>query len=209
MPASVSFEDDAAIADAPESNDRADSPLPTAGATFGQAGVPQPNANAAASADTDAKANADANADADADADADAESTGDDARAPPSPSIWYVCRTVRDVLELLIPWLVSTAFLFLVVIWDERRMAKRDDPRLERAWPPAGRDSAIVGFGLIAVPVHFIRTRRSLLGVALALAWTLAAILVEVIATLGLDAVLNPGTDAQVAERLAMLAASR
>jgi hypothetical protein len=109
----------------------------------------------------------------------------------------------------LVPWLVSTAFLFVVIVWDERRMSKRDDPRLEHAWPPAGRDSAIVGFGLIALPLHFIRTRRSLFGVALAIAWTLAAVLVEILTTFGLDALLNPGTDAQVAERLAMLAASR
>jgi hypothetical protein len=116
---------------------------------------------------------------------------------------------VRDVLELVVPWVVSTAFLFLVIVWDERRMARRDDPRLERAWPPGGRDSAIVGFGLIALPLHFIRTRRSLFGVALAFAWTCAAVLVELVATLGLDALLNPGTDAEIAERLAMLAASR
>ena len=83
--------------------------------------------------------------------------------------------------------------MFGVIVVDERRLSKREDPRLERAWPPAGRDSAIVGFGVVAVPLHFIRTRRSLLGAALGIGWTLAVLLVEAGAAIALDAILNPG----------------
>lgn len=61
-----------------------------------------------------------------------------------------------QVIELLLSWIVTNALTFAVVILDERRM---DEERLERAWPPASRDAAIVGFGLLALPFHFARTR--------------------------------------------------
>lgn len=44
------------------------------------------------------------------------------------------------------------------------------EERLERAWPPASRDAAIVAFGLLALPFHFAKTLghwRSVGGVAL------------------------------------------
>jgi hypothetical protein len=61
-----------------------------------------------------------------------------------------------QVIELLLSWIVTTALTFLVVIIDERRM--RDD-KLERAWPASSRDAAIVAFGVLALPVHFVKTR--------------------------------------------------
>lgn len=56
-------------------------------------------------------------------------------------------------------WLVTTGLTFLVVILDERRMAKKDDVRLEDAWPPTSRDAAIISLGPLALPFHFARTR--------------------------------------------------
>ena len=94
---------------------------------------------------------------------------------------------MMDVLEILVSWAVTTAFMFAVVIIDERRMDRRDDPRLERAWPPSSRASAIVGFGVLALPLHFLRTRRSLLGLLLAIGFTALALAVEAIALAALD----------------------
>ncbi len=94
---------------------------------------------------------------------------------------------MMDVLEILVSWAVTTAFMFAVVILDERRMDVRDDPRLERAWPPSSRASAIVGFGVLALPLHFLRTRRSLVGLLLAIGFTALALVVEAIALAALD----------------------
>jgi len=89
-----------------------------------------------------------------------------------------------DVLSLVIPWAASIALLFLIVVRDERRMPS---DMLARAWPSSTRASAIVCFGLLALPVHFGRTRRSLKGVALGVAWAIAVALVEEGLAEGLD----------------------
>ncbi len=49
--------------------------------------------------------------------------------------------------------------------------------RLARSWPDASLWSAVVVFGPLCVPVHFIRTRRSWMGLALGTFWLLAALL--------------------------------
>lgn len=70
-----------------------------------------------------------------------------------------------EIRELVVSWVVTTALCFAVVIAHERRMSAE---RLERAWPPASRDAAIVAFGPLALPFHFAKTLghfRSALGV--------------------------------------------
>lgn len=85
------------------------------------------------------------------------------------------------VIELVISWIVTTALTFLVVIVDERRMSHE---RLERAWPEASRDAAIIAFGVLALPIHFMKTRthfrsaRGLLGLPLGLVLGVVAIVV-------------------------------
>ena len=49
--------------------------------------------------------------------------------------------------------------------------------RLRRAWPDASLWSAVVVFGPFCVPIHFIRTRRSWMGVLWALLWFAGAML--------------------------------
>jgi hypothetical protein len=61
-----------------------------------------------------------------------------------------------QVIELLVSWIVTNALTFAVVLVDERRLSEE---RLERAWTPASRNAAIVGFGLLALPFHFAKTR--------------------------------------------------
>jgi hypothetical protein len=70
---------------------------------------------------------------------------------------------MRDVAEILVPWAVVTLALFAFLDWDESRLTP--DQR-GRAWPPATRTLAVVYFGVLAVPVHFWRTRRTEAGVS-------------------------------------------
>lgn len=48
--------------------------------------------------------------------------------------------------------------------------------RLARAWLDSTVWSAVVAFGPLALIVHFTRTRRSVLGFVLGLAWAAAAV---------------------------------
>jgi hypothetical protein len=63
-----------------------------------------------------------------------------------------------QVLELVVSWVVTTVFTFLVVLVDERRLRPH---RLERAWPTASRNWHIVYFGVLSLPFHFAKTRGS------------------------------------------------
>jgi len=58
-----------------------------------------------------------------------------------------------------------------------RDLSRLTGDRLARAWPDASLWSAVVVFGPLCVPVHFIRTRRSWLGLALGAFWLLAALM--------------------------------
>lgn len=69
-----------------------------------------------------------------------------------------------DVLDVVIAMLVGSAGTWLVVTWDERRLSA---DRLDRAWPTSTKLAAALGFGPLALPVHFWRTRRTVLGTLL------------------------------------------
>ena len=98
-----------------------------------------------------------------------------------------------EVILLVLSWLLTNALTFVIVIVDERRLSA---DRLERAWPASSRDAAIIAFGVLALPVHFIKTRGHLksasgvLGFALGLLMGVACIVgVAVISSLLLEAV--------------------
>ncbi|MGO8998667.1 MAG: hypothetical protein ACLQVI_35540 [Polyangiaceae bacterium] len=61
--------------------------------------------------------------------------------------------------------------------WDEKRMTEE---QRERAWPEASRGTVVCSplwffpLWLVGVPLHFLRTRRNLRGVAEAIGWTAA-----------------------------------
>ena len=74
---------------------------------------------------------------------------------------------MSEVVQFVLAWLVGTSVSFALVIADERRLS---EARLERAWPPVSRNAAIFIFGPLAVPIHFVRTRRSIAGVLLGIA---------------------------------------
>jgi hypothetical protein len=68
---------------------------------------------------------------------------------------------MRDVVDILVSWGLTTTLIFVLVHWDERRLSPE---QLARAWPVASRRAAIVFFGVFSLPVHFWRTRRSWAG---------------------------------------------
>jgi len=60
---------------------------------------------------------------------------------------------------LVFSWLYMNAVIWGLIRLDERYLC--DDAQLERAWLPSSRDAAIIGFGPIALILHFLRTRIS------------------------------------------------
>ena len=74
--------------------------------------------------------------------------------------------TVSFVLGIFVP--------ASIVRWD---LARLTGERLARAWPEASLWSAVVVFGPLCLPVHFIRTRRNWAGLGLGVAALVAAVL--------------------------------
>jgi hypothetical protein len=70
-----------------------------------------------------------------------------------------------------------------------RDLARLQGERLARAWPDASLWSAVVVFGPLCVPVHFIRTRRSWAGLGLGIFWLACAILLISLPIEGLGAI--------------------
>jgi hypothetical protein len=95
---------------------------------------------------------------------------------------------VAEVAGMVISWALTTAALFAIVLFDERRMRPE---HLERAWPPSSRNAALVVFGVLAIPIHFIRTRRSLAGVALGIGAFALCIAFSLLVDVALDLVLR------------------
>jgi hypothetical protein len=75
---------------------------------------------------------------------------------------------VREVLNVLLPWCLSTVWLVAWLRWDEVRLPEE---MRERCFPSATFWSAVLGFGPLALGVHIFRTRRGIgrvIGVPLA-----------------------------------------
>ena len=72
--------------------------------------------------------------------------------------------SLQLALGIVVPW--------RILRFDVRRL---DPERLARSWNDASFWSAIVLFGPLCLPFHFVKTRRSVLGLALGLVWTIAA----------------------------------
>ncbi len=95
-----------------------------------------------------------------------------------------------DVVSILVYIAVVTSATHLLFAWDERRMTSEERAR---AWPAATR-GVVVGSPLwfplwiVGVPLHFLRTRRTLRGVGEALFWTAALLAVLMLAMLATSA---------------------
>lgn len=78
--------------------------------------------------------------------------------------------TVAEVVLQIVLSIVLTA---VVVRRDERRLTAE---QLARAWNDASFWTAVVVFGPLCIPVHFLRVRRTLAGLALGLLWMVAVV---------------------------------
>jgi hypothetical protein len=81
---------------------------------------------------------------------------------------------VGEVLLFTLSFALGIAVPALIV---RRDLTRLTGEALARAWPDASLWAAVVVFGPLCLPVHFIRTRRSGLGIALGLGWLVGAIL--------------------------------
>jgi hypothetical protein len=81
---------------------------------------------------------------------------------------------VGEVLLFTLSFMLGIAVPATIVRRDLRRLT--GEP-LARAWPDASLWAAVVVFGPLCLPIHFIRTRRNWLGLALGIVWLVGAIL--------------------------------
>ncbi len=67
---------------------------------------------------------------------------------------------------------LQIALGIVLTAWVVRRdMRRASSQKLARSWNDASFWSAVVAFGPLCIPVHFVRTRRTLLGLGLGLLW--------------------------------------
>jgi len=92
-----------------------------------------------------------------------------------------------SVADIVVVAILGRGLAYGIVTWDERRLERVAPHQLERAWPPASKGSAILQFGELALPVHFLRTRRSLVGLLWAVVAFSAVAVVEELALMLLD----------------------
>lgn len=78
---------------------------------------------------------------------------------------------MRQLIAFIFQLAAGIALPALLVRWDERRLSPTCRAR---SWPCASFWCAVVTFGIFSVPVHFCRTRRSVLGLVQGLLWALA-----------------------------------
>jgi hypothetical protein len=71
---------------------------------------------------------------------------------------------VNEVLLFAVSLALGIAIPAAIVRYDVTRLR---DERLARAWPDSSIWSAVVVFGPLCLPIHFLRTRRNWAGLAL------------------------------------------
>jgi hypothetical protein len=86
-----------------------------------------------------------------------------------------------ELVQVIVSWVVTLPAVVVVIRTDERRL---EAEALARAWPPQSRDAAIFGLWNLGVHplcvlIHFARTRRSVVGTGLGLAWVVAILLAD------------------------------
>jgi hypothetical protein len=77
--------------------------------------------------------------------------------------------TVAGVIVQIVLSVFGTAWIV------RRDMARLSPERLARTWNDASLWCAVVAFGPLCLPVHFLKSRRTLGGAALGLLWMVAA----------------------------------
>ena len=95
-------------------------------------------------------------------------------KRPSSPRAFSYALGVGEVALFSLSFALGIAVPALIV---RRDLVRLRGEALSRAWPDASLWSAVVVFGPLCVPIHFIRTRRNWLGLALAAFWLVCALL--------------------------------
>jgi hypothetical protein len=90
-----------------------------------------------------------------------------------------------DVVALIVQLLLGIAVPACLLRFDEHRLSQS---MLARAWPQASFWSAVVAFGPLCLPVHFMRTRRSVTGLGLGLLALAVAFGVQILVALAFSA---------------------
>jgi hypothetical protein len=86
--------------------------------------------------------------------------------------------SVAELFLLLLGVFLMSFVPYELVRHDERQLSPE---QLERAWNPASFWVAIIVFGPLSLPVHFTRTRRSLLGLLLGVGHAVDTVLTVVL----------------------------
>lgn len=73
-----------------------------------------------------------------------------------------------EVLQSALAFAMGIALPHWLLRWDGRRLTREQH---DRGFNDASHWAAVVGFSVLAIPVHFCRTRRSVLGLVQGLAW--------------------------------------
>jgi hypothetical protein len=89
-----------------------------------------------------------------------------------------------DVVALIVQLALGIALPAWMLRFDERRLSQG---MLARAWPKASFWSAVVAFGPLCLPVHFVRTRRSVAGLLLGLLALAVALGAQILVGLALS----------------------
>jgi hypothetical protein len=89
-----------------------------------------------------------------------------------------------DVVAVVLQLALGIAVPAWLLRFDEHRLSPA---MLERAWPRASFWSAVVAFGPLCLPVHFVRTRRSVVGLLLGLLALIVALGVQILVGLALS----------------------
>jgi hypothetical protein len=97
---------------------------------------------------------------------------------------------VSEVLLYTLSFALGIAVPALIVRSD---LARLEGEALARAWPDASLWSAVVVFGPLCVPIHFVRTRRSWSGLGLAAFWLVCSLLLITLPVEALGRILGVG----------------
>jgi len=96
-------------------------------------------------------------------------------------------RDLLDISSVVFSLFGTSAIVFAIVWWDERRLSPET---LARAWPTSTRILAAVAFGPLCLPVHFWRTRRSFSGTLLGCLFAIGVLVLNFAAVAALEYIL-------------------
>jgi hypothetical protein len=82
---------------------------------------------------------------------------------------------MTSVLAVVLDLILGVVLTAWVVRFDMRRLPPE---RFARCWNDASFWSAIVAFGPLSIPVHFVRTRRSVVGFIIGILWAAGVLVV-------------------------------